>query len=89
MRKINASSAAEKFLRRVPPKHGRQLLGKILELAANPKPQDAKPLKGFPYLRADSGEYRIIYTFDDDFLYVYAVGKRNDDEVYHQLQRGS
>ena len=89
MRKINASSAAEKFLRRVPPKHGRQLRGKILELASNPKPQDTKPLKGIPYLRADSGEYRIIYTFDDEMLYIYAVGKRNDDEAYRQLRRGS
>ncbi len=89
MRKINASSAAEKFLRRVPPKHGRQLRGKILDLASNPKPQDAKPLKGFPYLRAGSGEYRIIYTFSEEMLYIYAAGKRNDDEVYRQRRRGS
>ena len=85
MRKIDASAQTQKFLRRLPPKHGRQIRGKILALADNPRPQDAKPLKGYPYLRADSGEYRIIYRFDDEWLYVIAVGKRNDDEVYRKL----
>lgn len=87
MRKINASAPAEKFLRRVPPKHGRQLRAKILALASDPNPPDSKPLKGYPYLRADSGEYRIIYQFDDDTLFIFAVGKRNDDEVYRRLRR--
>ena len=87
MRKIDPSRQAEKFLRRVPPKHGRQLALKIRELATDPNPPDSKPLKGFPYWRADSGEYRIIYHYDDTTLFLYAVGKRNDDEVYRQLGR--
>jgi mRNA interferase RelE/StbE len=87
MRKIRASREAGKFLKRVPPKHGRQLIGKIEMLAADPHPPDSKPLKGAPYWRADSGEYRIIYQYDDTELYVHAVGKRNDDEVYRDLRR--
>ena len=87
MRKIDPSRQADKFLRHVPPKHGRQLAAKIRQLAADPQPPDSKPLKGAPYWRADSGEYRIIYTFDDDTLYLHVVGKRNDDEVYRVLDR--
>jgi hypothetical protein len=49
MRKIDPSRQAEKFLRRVPPKHGRQPAPKIRELATDPNPSDSKPLEGFPY----------------------------------------
>ena len=38
-------------------------------------------------MRADIGEYRIIYRYDDDVLYAPTVGKRNDDDVYRQLRR--
>jgi mRNA interferase RelE/StbE len=89
MRRINPSKQVHKFLRPVPPKHGRQLAAKIRQLADDPHPPDSKPLKGYPYRRADSGEYRIIYEYDDAELRVVAVGKRNDDEVYRQLGRRS
>ena len=89
MRRIDLTRQAEKFLRRVPPKHGRQLALKIQALASDPQPPDSKLLKGYPYWRADSGEYRIIYQYDEATLLVYAVGKRNDDEVYRQLDRRS
>ena len=87
MRKIDPTRQAEKFLRRVPPKHGLQLAAKIRQLAVGPQPPDSKRLKGHPYWRADSGEYRIIYSFDDTTLYLYAVGKRNDDQVYREFDR--
>ena len=53
----------------------------------NPEPQDSKPLAGFEYRRADVGEYRIVYRFDGDFLFVALIGKRNDSEVYKRLKR--
>lgn len=89
MRRIDVTRQAEKFLRRVPPKHGRQLALKIKELASDPQPPDGRLLTGYPYWRADSGEYRIIYTYDEATLLVHAVGKRNDDEIYRQLDRRS
>jgi mRNA interferase RelE/StbE len=87
MRNVDLSRHAAKFLRQVPPKHGRQLAAKISQLAANPEPPDSALLKGYPYLRADSGEYRIIYEHDPAELRVLLVGKRNDDEVYRLLRR--
>ncbi|MEK6745540.1 MAG: type II toxin-antitoxin system RelE/ParE family toxin [Pseudomonadota bacterium] len=78
---------ADKFLARVHPKHGKQIAQKIQLLRINPKPQDSKQLRGFPYLRTDSGEYRIIYDFTEDTLRILLIGKRNDDEVYKLLKR--
>lgn len=87
MRRIEVAKRAEKFLRQLPPKHGRQLAAKLRQLAVDPEPQDSKRLQGYPYLRADSGEYRIIYKHDEAELRVVIIGKRNDDEVYRRLQR--
>lgn len=77
----------DKFLSRIPPKHAKQISQKIQLLRQNPKQHDSKQLIGYDYLRADSGEYRIIYQFDDEILTVILIGKRNDDEVYRKLKQ--
>lgn len=70
-------------------KHAGQVALKLLSLLANPRPPDVETIKGTRanYLRADMGEYRIIYTIDNDMLRVVLVGKRNDDEIYKELHR--
>ena len=89
MLRIDLHRPAARFLDRLPPKHRRQVSGKVLQLAADPDPSDAKPLKGFdyPYQRATAGEYRIVYGVEEGILHVFVIGKRNDDEVYRQLRR--
>ena len=52
----------------------------------DPEPPDSSPLVGYPYRRADIGEYRIVYRVEEDCLKVALTGKRNDDEVYRQLK---
>ena len=84
---IKIEARAQKFLRRVPHKHGRQIVGKIDALATNPFPPDSKRLKGLPFHQVDSGEYRIAYNLESPIVHVYLIGKRNDDEVYKQLKR--
>ena len=51
----------------------------------DPEPPDSS-LIGYPYRRADIGEYRIVYRVEGDCLKVALIGKRNDDEVYRQLK---
>ncbi|TAN57766.1 MAG: type II toxin-antitoxin system RelE/ParE family toxin [Rhodospirillales bacterium] len=87
MLRFDPSRQTTKFLRSVPEKHARQMLQKIQSLLVNPMPQDAKPLKGHPFMRTDSGEYRIIYRVEENKLHVALIGKRNDDEVYRLLRR--
>jgi mRNA interferase RelE/StbE len=45
-------------------------------------------LKGYPDIyRIASGEYRIVYQWDDSHVYVLVINRRNDDEVYRHLAR--
>ena len=88
MLKVRLSRATVRFLRGVPPKHGRQIERKLAELRTDPYPQDARPLRGSPYRRADVGEYRVIYQVEGDLLDIVLVGKRNDADVYRRLRRG-
>ena len=87
MLKVDPSRQAAKFLKRVHPKHGKQVARKIDELAEDPEPHDSKQLKGkaSAYRRADIGEYRIVYRVSGDTLRVLVIGKRNDEAVYRML----
>lgn len=84
MLKIKIARSAEKFLKSLPPKHGRQLALKILELRKEPRPHDSIQMKGnaSKYYRADSGEYRIIYQIEEEHLLIILVEKRNDTGIY-------
>jgi mRNA interferase RelE/StbE len=54
--------SARKDLIDLQPKFFKQVMGKILLLAEEPRPQDHKQLKGYPGIdRVDQGEYRILY----------------------------
>jgi mRNA interferase RelE/StbE len=54
---------------------------------ADPEPGDSIRMVGYPYRRADIGEYRIVYRVDSDCLKVAVIGKRNDSDGYEQLKR--
>jgi mRNA interferase RelE/StbE len=84
--RLNITKQAIKFFRLLPVKQYRQVFNKILALMEDSEPPDSSPLIGYPYRRADIGEYRIIYRVEEDCLKVALVGKRNDNEIYHQLK---
>ena len=85
MRKLDITRDAYKFLRDLQAKQFRQVAQKTLSLLIDPQPNDAAQLRGYDYWRADIGEYRIVYKFDDETVYVVLIAKRNDDEVYKKL----
>jgi mRNA interferase RelE/StbE len=88
IRTIDISKAAGDFLLELPAKQCKQNFTAIMKLTKNPQPQDAKKLQGYKDLyRIDVGEYRIIYRFDDQTVYIALAGKRNDDDVYKKLKR--
>ena len=63
-------------------------MGKVALLAHDPHSVPSRQLIGHPQLRrAKSGEYRIIYRYEDEVLtlLVLRIGKRNDAEVYRNL----
>jgi len=85
MLKLLVSKKAQKFLDNLPPKQFRQIMKKVFSLLENPRPHDSEELRGYPFLRNDAGEYRIIYDVQGDTLRLILVGKRSDAEVYRQL----
>ena len=87
MLSLDLTHQAKDFLDPLDPKRFRQVVKKILALMENPKASDSKVLQGYPFLRADIGEYRIIYRVEENCLKVALVDKRNDDEVYKKLSR--
>ncbi len=86
-RKLSLTNDADKFLARLDAKQFKQVVRKIFALAQSPPPSDAIKMEGSNYHRADQGEYRIVYSFDKDSVYILVVGKRNDDEVYAKAKR--
>lgn len=90
MFEIRLRKRAKKFIESLPKKHKRQVKDYIIELGKNPKPQDSKELIGYkPYLRADVGEYRVVYRYStkDNLITVMLVGKRNGGAVYQKMKR--
>lgn len=87
MRRLDIDRDATKYLQDLDAKQYKQVASKMLSLMMNATPADYSQLKGYSYHRVDSGEYRIIYRFDTDTVYIVLIGKRNGDEVYDKLKR--
>jgi mRNA interferase RelE/StbE len=89
MRPINISKDSEKFLKKLEPKHAKQIALRIKNLAAQDHAHDTRPLKGTlsDYYRIDIGEFRLIYQYVDEVLHIPLIGKRNDSDVYRSMER--
>lgn len=86
MLKLLPTKDARKFLDTLPAKQFRQIMLRVLKLLEDPHPQDSEQMTGYPFLRNDIGEYRIIYDVQGDTLRLLVVGKRNDSAVYKDLK---
>ncbi|MGC8493967.1 MAG: type II toxin-antitoxin system RelE family toxin [Syntrophobacteraceae bacterium] len=83
---LDLPKSALKFVEALPPKQFTQVFKKVLALMKDPEPNDSSDLQGYPFKRADIGEYRIIYHADRETLHVEVIGKRNDADIYRQLR---
>jgi mRNA interferase RelE/StbE len=78
--------AAQRALRRVDRTIRRRLLNALDDLATDPRPHGAKPLKGHrPLLRVRMGEYRIVYEVRDRELVVMVITLGHRSQVYDRL----
>ncbi|MHA7272176.1 type II toxin-antitoxin system RelE/ParE family toxin [Arthrobacter sp. Bz4] len=77
---IELRPAAVRALRRIDHQDRDRIRGAIALLGEDPRPPVAKSLQGRPGLRVRVGNYRIIYTVDDNVLVVavITVGHRRD-----------
>jgi mRNA interferase RelE/StbE len=76
--------SAEKEMDSLPDMVHSRLSRKILSLSENPRPKGTKKLGGREEYRIRVGNYRILYTVDDEtgIIKISAVGHRRD--VYRQ-----
>jgi mRNA interferase RelE/StbE len=78
--------AALRQLTELPRLEQRRLKERIDRLAVDPRPPGVKRLHGRrEYLRLRSGDYRAIYTVDDDRFTVLIIKIGHRREVYRTL----
>jgi mRNA interferase RelE/StbE len=69
-------------LKRVDQKDRARIHAAIALLAQNPRPPAARALQGRAGLRVRAGDYRIIYTVEDEVLLVVVVTVGHRRDVY-------
>jgi mRNA interferase RelE/StbE len=81
---LRIKQSAEEELRRLPKKDVRRIAKRIESLGTDPRPAGCLELFGNDAYRIRQGDYRILYTIDDErrLVEVYKIGHRR--EVYRQ-----
>jgi mRNA interferase RelE/StbE len=80
--RIELRPAALRALRKLDPPVARRVQAAIALLAEDPRPPSSRPLRGRPAWRVRSGDYRVIYTIEDDVLLVVVVALGHRRDVY-------
>jgi mRNA interferase RelE/StbE len=62
-----------------------KVLGRIEALAENPRPTGAEKLAGVELWRIRQGDYRIVYSIEDDLLTVWIVKIGHRRKVYRKI----
>jgi mRNA interferase RelE/StbE len=79
---LRIKRSAQKELRRIPKADLRRIVQKIDSLATDPRPTGYEKLFGENVYRIRQGDYRILYTVDDDERVVEIIKVGHRREVY-------
>jgi len=82
--RIELRPAAVRALRKLDPQAARRVQGAIALLAENPRPPAARRLRGRPAWRVRVGDYRVIYTIEDEVLLVVVVALGHRRDIYER-----
>lgn len=82
--RIELRPAAVKALRKVALQDRTRIQGAIALLGKNPRPPDAKALHGKPGFQVRVGNYRIIYTIENDVQLIVVVPLGHWASVYER-----
>jgi len=81
--KIEWVKSAEKEFHKLPKKEKALLIGKILELSKNPRPNGSKKLEGAENTyRIRHGDFRVLYQIEHGILLILIVRVAHRKEVY-------
>ena len=80
---LRIKKSAAKELEAIPQKaERRRVLGRLRDLAQNPRPVGCQKLSGREQYRVRQGSYRILCTIEDDQLIVFVIRVAHRREVY-------
>ena len=83
MFKITFSKNADKALRRMPRNNAVLIANKIKELASDPKKmRNIKKLTNHPGYRLRAGDWRVVYTINENELLIHVINIKTRGEVY-------
>jgi mRNA interferase RelE/StbE len=83
MHKITFSKEADKTLRRMARNNALIIANKIKELASNPNTmRNVKKLTDHPGYRLRVGDWRIVYTVNNNELMIHVISIKTRGEVY-------
>ncbi len=80
--KIFIKPSAAKELKRIPQKELKRITSKIQTLSEEPRPHGCEKLSAQERYRLRQGNYRIVYSIEDDKLIVYVVKIAHRRDVY-------
>jgi len=80
--RVIIKQSVSKDLKKISKKDVRRILSAIRALADNPRPPQSKKLSGQERYRLRQGNYRILYSIEDDRLIVCVVRVGDRRDVY-------
>lgn len=85
--RIELDRRVKKDVKSVPPQDMERIKAAISNLSSNPRPPGCKKLKGknYHYFRIRVGDYRIVYTIEDQVLLIIIVRVGHRKEIYQSL----
>jgi mRNA interferase RelE/StbE len=83
---ISIKKSAARELEGLGKKDLRKVLERIATLGENPRPAGAEKLAGVELWRIRQGNYRIVYSIEDDTLTVWVVKVGHRRDVYNKIK---
>ena len=82
--RVFITPAADRAIAALPQNVRRRIAGRITALADDPRPPGAVKLSGQDAYRIRVGDYRVIYSIEDDRLIVIVIDVGHRREVYRR-----
>ena len=81
--KIEIKKSAAKEIAKLPRNILKRILTKIESLSSDPRPNGCKKLTADEKYRVRVGNYRILYSIEDEILVIYVVKVSHRKKVYN------
>lgn len=82
---IEIKKSATKELSKLPKNDLKRIVENIQELSENPRPDGCKKLSGDEKYRIRIGNYRVLYSIEDEILVIYVVKVGHRKDIYKML----